>query len=65
MLFLVTVPGLPKRVQQNADTPEQAVAKIFAHLPVHLRGKVTAEQCFAEECSDPLSQFRRSVDAQF
>lgn len=64
MLFLVTVPGLPKRVQQNADTADQAVAKIVAHLPVRLRGIVKAEQCSAEECPDPLSQFRRNVDAQ-
>lgn len=65
MLFLVTVPGLPKRVQQNADTAEDAIRKIVAHLPLRLRNTVTVEHCSAEECPDPLSQFRRNSDAKF
>lgn len=65
MLYLVTVPGLPKRIQRNAETAEEAVQAIVDHLPLRLRGTVTAEQCSAEECPDPLSQFRRNADAQF
>lgn len=64
MLFLVTVPGLPKRIQQNAETADEAIRKIVAHLPLRLRGTVTADQCSAEECPDPLSQFRRNADAE-
>lgn len=64
MLFLVTVPGLPKRIQQNAETADEAIRKIVAHLPLRLRGAVTAGQCSAEECPDPLSQFRRNADAE-
>ena len=64
MLFLVTVPGLPKRIQQNAETADEAIRKIVAHLPLRLRGEVTVDQCSAEECPDPLSQFRRNADAE-
>lgn len=59
MLYLVSVPGRSKRIQQNADSPEQACEIIFNNLTEELRNGAVLEDCFAEECIDPMSQFRR------
>ena len=64
MLYLVSVPGRSKRVQQNADSPEEACRIIFDNLTAELRNGAELEDCYAEECADPMSQFiRRHEDA--
>jgi hypothetical protein len=62
MLYLVTIPGRRKRIQQNADSPEEAVDIIYSNLTEQLRNGALKSECFAEECVDPMSQFERSIN---
>jgi hypothetical protein len=60
MLYLVTIPGRRKRIQQNADSPEEAIEIIYSSLTETLRNGALQSECSAEECPDPMSQFKRS-----
>lgn len=60
MLFLVSIPGRRKRIQQNADSPEEAIGIVYSHLTDKLRNGALQSECSAEECVDPMSQFNRS-----
>ena len=62
MLYLVSIPGRKKRIQQNADSADEAVKIIYDNLTEELRDGATLEDCFADECSDPMSQFMRSPE---
>jgi hypothetical protein len=60
MLFLVRIPSLPKRIQQNAESPEEAAKIVFERLPERLRKDVQLSDCSAEFIADPMTQFGRS-----
>lgn len=57
MLYLVQVPGRRKRIQQNAESPQEAIAIIYNNLTAALRNGSRIEDCTAEECPDPMDQF--------
>lgn len=57
MFFLVTIPSLPKRIQQHADSAEQAIQTVFNNLPERLKKETTLQECFAVELEDPMMQF--------
>jgi len=59
MLYLVTIPGRPKRIQQNADSAEEAIAIIYGNLTEAHKDGISQSDCSAEECPDPMSQFNR------
>ena len=62
MLYLVSIPGRNKRIQQNAESADEAVKIIFDNLTDELRNGAVIEDGFAEESADPMSQFKRSQD---
>jgi hypothetical protein len=57
MLYLVTIPGRNKRIQQNAESAEEAVRIIYGRLEDRMKDGVLQSDCSAEECPDPMSQF--------
>lgn len=58
MLYLVSVPTLPKRIQQNAESESDAIAIVFNSLPVRLTGTLKLSDCSATLLVDPMDQFR-------
>lgn len=62
MLFLVTIPSLPKRIQRNADSAEEAISAVWRIVPAHLKAGLTPEDCSADECPDPMNQFLRRTE---
>jgi hypothetical protein len=59
MLYLVTVPSLPKRIQRNASSAEEAIELVWKIIPDRLRVGLEMSDCSADECPDPMSLFLR------
>jgi hypothetical protein len=57
MLYLVRHPNLRKAVQMNAESEEEAIARVFDPLPEWIKLRTTIADCSAEPCPDPMSQF--------
>lgn len=64
MLYLVSVPSLPKRVQQNAESESEAIATVFNGLPLRLKQSQTISDCSATLLVDPMDQFRSVPDPE-
>ena len=64
MLYLVSIHGRSKRIQQNAESADEAIRIIYDNLTEKLRNGALLQDCTAEELSDPMSQFKgRQSDA--
>ncbi len=64
MLFLVTIPTLPKRIQQNADSSSEAISAVFDNLSPKLRQGISVSDCSAEALDDPMDQFKKPYDVE-
>lgn len=63
-LFLVDIPSLPKRIQQNAESPEEAISAIFNELSPRLKQGVDISDCSAVVLDDPMDQFKATRDLE-
>lgn len=41
----------------NAESEEEAIARVFDPLPEWIKLRTTIADCSAEPCPDPMSQF--------